>query len=270
MAKSATVELAPGVWRIPLIGDYVNGFMLRDDDGQVTLIDMGIASSGKKVIAALRSIGSDPSDVTRLMLTHCHPDHAGGTAYVSEQTGRSVDVHADDAEFVRTGTQPDVDPTSRIGKLFRKLPEPKVAKVARRRGAHRRPGGPVRRRDPGDPHTGALTGPRLLPARALRHADHRGRHLQRAGAALADEDALHELRDDQADRAPARRASSTPPRRSPTARRSVTGPARRSGRSWPRTAEHRRLVRCSCAVRRPAASTGPRGPGAAASRHARP
>ena len=82
MAKAAAVLLAPGVWRIPLLGDYVNGFMLRDDDGQVTLIDMGLASSGKKVIAALRSIGSDPSDVTRLMLTHCHPDHAGGAAYV--------------------------------------------------------------------------------------------------------------------------------------------------------------------------------------------
>ena len=56
MAKAAAVPLAPDVWRIPLLGDYVNGFMLRDDDGQVTLIDMGIASSGKKVIAALRSI----------------------------------------------------------------------------------------------------------------------------------------------------------------------------------------------------------------------
>ena len=129
MAKDATVELAPGVWRIPLIGDFVNGFMLRDDDGQVTLIDMGVARSGAKVIAALRSIGSDPSEVTRLMLTHCHPDHAGGAAYVSQQTGRPVDVHADDAEFVRTGTQPDVDPSSRLGKLFRKLPDPKVGKV---------------------------------------------------------------------------------------------------------------------------------------------
>ncbi len=129
MAKPAAVLLAPGVWRIPLIGDFVNGFMLRDDDGQVTLIDMGIASSGAKVIAALRSVGSDPSEVTRLMLTHCHPDHAGGAAYVAEQTGRPVDVHQADAAYVRTGTQPDVDPTSRIGKLFRKLPEPKVDKV---------------------------------------------------------------------------------------------------------------------------------------------
>jgi glyoxylase-like metal-dependent hydrolase (beta-lactamase superfamily II) len=129
MAKTPTVELAPGVWRIPLIGDLVNGFMLRDDDGQVTLIDMGVGSSGKKIVAALRSIGSDPSDVTRLMLTHCHPDHAGGTAYMSKETGLPVDVHADDAEYVRSGTLPDTDPTSRVGRLFRKLPEPKMEKV---------------------------------------------------------------------------------------------------------------------------------------------
>ena len=125
----APVLLAPGVWRIPLIGDYTNGFMFRDDDGQVTLIDMGIASSGPKVMAALRWIGSGPSDVTRLMLTHCHPDHAGGAAHVARETGRSVDLHAGDAEYVRSGTQPAPDPTSRIGKLFRKLPEPKTEKV---------------------------------------------------------------------------------------------------------------------------------------------
>jgi glyoxylase-like metal-dependent hydrolase (beta-lactamase superfamily II) len=130
MAKALAVQLAPGVWRIPLLGDYVNGFMLRDDDGQVTLIDMGVASSGKKVIAALRSVGSDPSDVTRLMLTHCHPDHAGGTAYVAEQTGRSVDVHAADAEYVRSGTQPPRDQSLRLGRLFSRLPDPKNAKVA--------------------------------------------------------------------------------------------------------------------------------------------
>ena len=129
MAKAAAVLLAPGVWRIPLIGDYVNGFMLRDDDGQVTLIDMGVASSGKKVIAALESIGSGASDVTRLMLTHCHPDHAGGAAYVSEKTGRPVDVHADDAEYVRSGTQPDHDPTLFLGRLVDRLPAPKNKKV---------------------------------------------------------------------------------------------------------------------------------------------
>ena len=125
----APVLLAPRVWRIPLIGDYTNGFLLRDEDGQVTLIDMGLPFSGPKVMAALRAIGSGPSDVTRLMLTHCHPDHAGGAAHVSRQTGKPVDVHEADAEYVRSGTQPDADPTSSIGRLFRRLPQPKQEKV---------------------------------------------------------------------------------------------------------------------------------------------
>jgi glyoxylase-like metal-dependent hydrolase (beta-lactamase superfamily II) len=128
MAK-APVLLAPGVWRIPLLGDYVNGFMLRDDDGQVTLVDMGMASSGPKVMAALEAVGSAPRDVTRLLLTHCHPDHAGGAAHVSRETGRPVDVHVDDAAYVRSGTQPEGDPSSRIGRLFRRLPEPRVEPV---------------------------------------------------------------------------------------------------------------------------------------------
>src|SRR3954469_20640259 len=109
MARSPAFQLAPGVWRIPLIRDLVNGFMLRDDDGQVTLIDMGIARSGPKVMAALASIGSGPSDVTRLMLTHAHADHAGAAAYVAGQTGREFGIHADDAEFGRVGKNPPRD-----------------------------------------------------------------------------------------------------------------------------------------------------------------
>jgi glyoxylase-like metal-dependent hydrolase (beta-lactamase superfamily II) len=122
MPKQPAVQLAPGVWRIPLIRDYVNGFMLRDDDGQVTLIDMGVPRSGPKVMAALASIGSGPSDVTRLMLTHAHPDHAGGAAYVAEQTGREFGVHEADAEFVRSGTGPARDRTIPLGRLLARLP----------------------------------------------------------------------------------------------------------------------------------------------------
>jgi glyoxylase-like metal-dependent hydrolase (beta-lactamase superfamily II) len=118
MAKDPAIELAPGVWRIPLIGDYVNGFMLRDDDDQVTLVDMGVKSSGKKVMAALASIGSGPSDVTRLMLTHAHADHAGGAAYVAQETGREFGIHEDDAKFARAGTNPPRDPRFRLGRLM--------------------------------------------------------------------------------------------------------------------------------------------------------
>ena len=35
MASAHAVQLAPNVWRIPLVRDFVNGFILRDDDSAV-------------------------------------------------------------------------------------------------------------------------------------------------------------------------------------------------------------------------------------------
>ena len=118
MASDPAVQLAAGVWRIPLVRDFVNGFILRDDDGQVTLIDMGVKQSGKKVMAALASIGSGPSDVTRLMLTHAHPDHAGGAAYVAQETGREFGIHEADAGFAREGVSPPRDQSFLLGRLL--------------------------------------------------------------------------------------------------------------------------------------------------------
>ncbi len=118
MARSPVVELAPGIWRVPLLRDFVNGFVLRDDDGQVTLLDMGLPGHGPKLLDALSAIGSGPSDVTRLLLTHAHPDHLGGLAHVVEQTGLGVGVHEDDAGYVRDGETPPQVPVGVLGRLL--------------------------------------------------------------------------------------------------------------------------------------------------------
>lgn len=121
MAKAAAVPLAPGVWRVPLQGDFVNGFIFRDEDGQVTLLDMGLKMHGKKVLAALESLGSGRSDVTRLLLTHAHIDHAGGASVVAEATGLGIGVHADDASYVRDGVSAPQQPAGRITRLLDRL-----------------------------------------------------------------------------------------------------------------------------------------------------
>jgi glyoxylase-like metal-dependent hydrolase (beta-lactamase superfamily II) len=118
MAKDPVVPLAAGVWRIPLIGDLVNGFAFRDEDGQVTLVDMGVKQSGPKVLAALSAIGSGPSDVTRLLLTHAHPDHAGGAAHVAAATGRSFGVHEDDASYAEAGHTAQRDQSFLLARLM--------------------------------------------------------------------------------------------------------------------------------------------------------
>lgn len=121
MARPPTVLLAPGVWRVPLLHDYVNGFVFRDADGQITLLDMGLARHGPTMLAALADIGAGPSDVTRLLLSHAHADHAGGAALVAAETGLGMTVHTDDATYVREGRTPPTDPTSRLGRLVQRF-----------------------------------------------------------------------------------------------------------------------------------------------------
>jgi glyoxylase-like metal-dependent hydrolase (beta-lactamase superfamily II) len=124
MAQAPVVQLAPKVWRIRLVRDFVNGFVLRDDDGQVTLVDMGVKSSGPKVLDALAVIGSAPSDVTRLLLTHAHPDHAGGAAHVARETGRGFTLHHDDAAYAIEGSSPPRDRSFLLGRLVDRFSRP--------------------------------------------------------------------------------------------------------------------------------------------------
>jgi hypothetical protein len=221
VAKEPAIQLAPGVWRIPLIRDLVNGFMLRDDDQQVTLIDMGVPKSGAKVMAALASIGSGPSDVTRLMLTHAHADHAGGAAYVAEQTGLEFGLHAEDAEFARAGKNPPRDPRFRLGRLMTRTDKGFDAV----RVAETFTDGQVIPFAGGIEvvHTPGHSPGRGVPPPRLRRAHHRRLDLQRARAPLVDQVVLHRLPDVAADRRAARRARlhdrrlhpRRPPRRQP-------------------------------------------------------
>jgi glyoxylase-like metal-dependent hydrolase (beta-lactamase superfamily II) len=120
---TAAISLAPGVWRIPTFRwDLINTFVLRDADGQVTLVDTGYQSAPTRILAGLRQIGSGPSAVTRILLTHAHSDHAGGAAGLAKSTGAGVVIHTDDAEYVRTGRAPATDRSLLLGRLMRHAP----------------------------------------------------------------------------------------------------------------------------------------------------
>ena len=116
------VMLAPGVYRIPTMGDFINSFAFRDADGQVTLVDCGLRRAPRRIVEALAGIGAHPSDVTRIVLTHAHSDHAGGAREMTTRTGvEGVDVHVDDAPYLTSGTNA---PTagSTMGRLLSRSP----------------------------------------------------------------------------------------------------------------------------------------------------
>ncbi|WP_426565865.1 MBL fold metallo-hydrolase [Angustibacter sp. McL0619] len=121
MAADPAVQLAPNVWRLRLVGDFVNGFAFREDDGQVTLVDCGLKRSPDRMSAGLRSVGIAHEDVTRILLTHAHSDHAGGVAEMARRTTAPVSVHSHDAGWVRAGKSPPLDQSLRLGRLMQRL-----------------------------------------------------------------------------------------------------------------------------------------------------
>jgi glyoxylase-like metal-dependent hydrolase (beta-lactamase superfamily II) len=116
------VTLAPGVYRIPTLGDFINSFAFLDDDGQVTLVDCGISRAPRRIVEALAGIGRTPADVTRIVLTHAHSDHAGGAHAMVQRTSTSgVEIHEDDVPFALSGRNAPTA-TSTMGRLMSRGP----------------------------------------------------------------------------------------------------------------------------------------------------
>jgi glyoxylase-like metal-dependent hydrolase (beta-lactamase superfamily II) len=58
--------------------------------GEIALLDVGTGLDTDSVVRLLRDDGLDPGRISRLIVTHYHPDHAGGLAAWRRLTGGSV------------------------------------------------------------------------------------------------------------------------------------------------------------------------------------
>ncbi|MFJ6168197.1 MBL fold metallo-hydrolase [Micromonospora orduensis] len=122
MTRPPAVPLVPNVWRIPTVGrSAVNSYAFVDDDGSVTLVDCGVAKAPARIVRGLAAMGKAPADVTRIVLTHAHPDHAGGAAEMSRRTGAPVSAHAADVRYAEEGRAPGSDPAVTGGRVFARV-----------------------------------------------------------------------------------------------------------------------------------------------------
>ncbi len=92
--------ILPGLFALPL--GAVNVFIL-DDGGALTIIDSGYPGSAPQIGAALAASGKSWADVRQILLTHCHPDHAGSVAELKRLSGAPAAMHPADAALTRAG-----------------------------------------------------------------------------------------------------------------------------------------------------------------------
>ena len=85
----AATRIIEGLWQVNL--GAVNAFLI--DDGELTLIDTGLADSVGKIGQAVASLGKTPADIRHIIVTHCHRDHAGGLAAIKRLTTAPVYAH---------------------------------------------------------------------------------------------------------------------------------------------------------------------------------
>jgi glyoxylase-like metal-dependent hydrolase (beta-lactamase superfamily II) len=77
---------------------FVNLFIVEGED--LTLIDAGVKGSERAIFQKVRAIGRRPQEISRLILTHSHPDHIGAAPEVIAATGCAVLAHAAEKEWI--------------------------------------------------------------------------------------------------------------------------------------------------------------------------
>jgi glyoxylase-like metal-dependent hydrolase (beta-lactamase superfamily II) len=105
-ATQADLALRPlGIARLVLpvpfaaAGGDVNVYLLDSADGSLTLFDTGLGgdASLKLLEAGLATAGRRFEEITRIVISHGHPDHFGAARALCDRTRARVQVHAADA-----------------------------------------------------------------------------------------------------------------------------------------------------------------------------
>jgi glyoxylase-like metal-dependent hydrolase (beta-lactamase superfamily II) len=116
------VELAPNVYRIGTMGSAINSVLFVESNGELTLVDAGLKSAPRSIVSAIEHLGKKSSDVTRIVLTHAHPDHAGGLKRMQDRSGARVITHEVDAPYVEAGKVPARDQRNFLARVLGMLP----------------------------------------------------------------------------------------------------------------------------------------------------
>ncbi|MEU6641726.1 MBL fold metallo-hydrolase [Saccharomonospora sp. NPDC046836] len=95
------MDIVPLRAELQLIRTTIGQAYLWQDGSQLTLVDTCTPGSADELAAAFAELGFRRADLRRVVLTHCHADHAGSAADVRGWGDVEVMAHRMDAPVVR-------------------------------------------------------------------------------------------------------------------------------------------------------------------------
>lgn len=84
------MEISSGIHMIPS-AKWSRVYLIVDDT--LTLVDSGLPLPTNGILKYIRSIGRQPDELKRILITHSHPDHVGGTLSLVRKTGAEIIAH---------------------------------------------------------------------------------------------------------------------------------------------------------------------------------
>jgi glyoxylase-like metal-dependent hydrolase (beta-lactamase superfamily II) len=85
----------------PIVGRLSNKVYIVESRDELVVVDPGMPSDHRRLFDRIKSLGRSPRDVTAILLTHFHVDHAGSAATLKEISGAKLYVHAEDAPYLQ-------------------------------------------------------------------------------------------------------------------------------------------------------------------------
>jgi glyoxylase-like metal-dependent hydrolase (beta-lactamase superfamily II) len=108
------MKIADGIFRID--GVRGNAYVVHRE--KMVVIDTGMPGSGPKIVDFIQnSLKEDVHNVSTIVLTHQHIDHAGSALWLKNATGARIAIHEEDADYV-SGRRKPLRPKGATGVLF--------------------------------------------------------------------------------------------------------------------------------------------------------
>lgn len=88
--------------------EFDSSVYVVDCSDELVMIDTGAGCDANTIVESIRKDGFDPLHLSRILLTHCHSDHAGGAYSFHESFGCRVYVGAAEADLLEHGDERDL------------------------------------------------------------------------------------------------------------------------------------------------------------------